>query len=161
MIVVFPSYDQYHIDNDNRMKDSISFVQFLRGGHYKSKHFDKNFHRILQKGFPDWEGRMEYEKKQRDLSNSVQKKLKMSPLGISSSKENLEKVFSPEEKDAIAYYQGKGVYQYYQKIEKPPNIFDTRETFLLKMHEKDTREKFLNALNILELQSNLSEKNFE
>ena len=31
VIVVFPSYDQYHIDNDNRMKDSISFVQSLRG----------------------------------------------------------------------------------------------------------------------------------
>jgi hypothetical protein len=78
--------------------------------------------------------------------------------GISSSKENLEKVFSPEERDAIDYFQGTGVYQYYQKIEKRPNIFDTRETFLLKMHDKDAREKFLNALNKLELQSNLSEK---
>jgi len=44
----------------------------------------------LQKGFPDWEGRIEYEKKQRDLYNSPQNKLKMSPLGISSSKENLD-----------------------------------------------------------------------
>ena len=104
VIVVFPSYDQYGINNDNRMKDSISFVQFLRGGHYKSKHFDKNFHRILQKGFPDWEGRIEYEKKQRDLSNSAQNKLKMSPLGISSS----EELFSAEEKDVIAYFQGTG-----------------------------------------------------
>ena len=63
VIVVFPSYDQYHIDNNNKMKDSISFVQFLRGGFYESKHFDKNFYRILQKGFPDWERRIEYEKK--------------------------------------------------------------------------------------------------
>ena len=39
VIVVFPSYDQYH--------------------------FNKTFYRILQKGFPDWEGRIEYEKKQR------------------------------------------------------------------------------------------------
>ena len=87
---------------------------------YKSKHFDKNFHRILQKGFPDWEGRMEYEKKQRDLSELAQKKLKMSPLGISSSKENLEKVFSPEEKDAIAYFQGTGVLPVSSKNRKTP-----------------------------------------
>ena len=73
VIVVFPSYNQYLTDNS--MEQSISVVQFLRGGH--SKHFDKNFHRILQKGFPDWEGRIEYEKKQRDLYNSAQNKLKI------------------------------------------------------------------------------------
>lgn len=59
MIVVVP----YHIDNDNRMKDSTAILQVLRGGSAKPKNFDKNFHRILQKGFPDWEGRMQYEKK--------------------------------------------------------------------------------------------------
>jgi hypothetical protein len=29
--------------------------------------FDKNFHRILQKGFPDWEERIQYETKQQEL----------------------------------------------------------------------------------------------
>jgi hypothetical protein len=62
VIVIFPSYYQYGIDNNNRMKDSISVVQFLRGGNSKSKQFDKNFHRILQKGFSDWEGRIKYQK---------------------------------------------------------------------------------------------------
>jgi hypothetical protein len=137
------------------MEQSISVVQFLRGGY--SKNFDKNFHRILQKGFPDWERRVEYEKKQRDLYNSAQNKLKMSSIGISSS----EKLFSLEEKDAIAYFSGTGIYEYYQKIEKRPNIFDTRETFLLKMHDQENREKFLNAFNRLQFQSNLSEKNLE
>jgi hypothetical protein len=107
----------------------------------------KNFHRILQKGFPDAKGRVEYEKKQRDIYNSAQNKLKMSPLGLSSSKE----FFSAEEKDAIAYFEGTGFYHYYQKIEKTPNIFDTRETFLLKMHNPQIRNNFLDALNRFEL----------
>lgn len=75
----------------------------------------------------------------------------MSPIGISSS----DKLFSPEEKDAIAYFQGTGFYVGCQKLEERPNVFDTRETFLLKMHNLKMREKFLNGLN------RLSEKNLE
>jgi hypothetical protein len=60
VIVLVP----YHIDNDNRMKDSTAILQVLRGGSVKTQNFDKNFYRILQKDFPDWERRMEYEKKQ-------------------------------------------------------------------------------------------------
>ena len=67
----------------------------------------------------------------------------MSPPGLSYSKN----FFSPEEKDAIAYFQRTGFYKYYQKIEKRPNIYDTRETFLLKMHNPEIRDNFLNALN--------------
>jgi hypothetical protein len=134
----------------------------IRGGGFsnkgnrsrKPKNFDANFHRILQKGFPDWERRIEYEKRQRELYESAQKKLKMSPIGISSS-EKLSELFSLEEKDAIAYFQGTGFYAYCQKLEERPNVFDTRETFLLKMHNPEMRENFLNALN------RLSEKNLE
>jgi len=117
----------------------------------KPKNFDANFHRILQKGFPDWERRIEYEQKQRKLYESAQNKFKMSPLGISSP----DKLLSTEEKDAIAYFQGTGFYADCQKLEERPNVFDTRETFLLKMHNTKMRENFLNGLN------RLSEKNLE
>jgi len=117
----------------------------------KPKNFDANFHHILQKGFPDWERRIEYEQKQRKLYQSAQNKFKMSPLGISYP----EKLLSTEEKDAIAYFQGTGFYAYCQKLEERPNVFDTRETFLLKMHNPEMRENFLNGLN------RLSEKNLE
>ena len=80
----------------------------------KPKNFDANFHRILQKSFPDWERRIEYEQRQRKLYESAQNKLKMSPIGISSS----DKLFSPEEKDAIAYFQGTGFYADCQRLEK-------------------------------------------
>lgn len=75
----------------------------------------------------------------------------MSPIEISSS----EKLFSPEEKDAIAYFQGMGFYPDCQKLEERPNVFDTHEPFLLKMHNPEMRENFLNALD------RLSEKNLE
>lgn len=116
----------------------------------KPKNFDVNFHRIIQKGFPDWERRIEYEQKQREFYESAQKKLKMAPLDFSSSKD----FFSSEEKDAITYFQGTGFYRYAQKLEERPNIFDTRKTFLLKMHNPDMRENFLNNLNRLSENNN-------
>jgi hypothetical protein len=39
---------------------------------------------------------------------------KRNPIGISSS----EQLFSPEEKDAIAYFQGTGFYADWQKLAK-------------------------------------------
>ena len=112
---------------------------------YKNTYELQIRYNILQKGFPDWERRIEYEQKQRKLYESAQNKFKMSPLGISSP----EKLLSTEEKDAIAYFQGTGFYAYCQKLEERPNVFDTRETFLLKMHNPEMRENFLNGLNRL------------
>jgi hypothetical protein len=148
--VPFVSFEDINFDSQSQKIISV------RGGAYnfnkkKPKNFDANFHRILQKGFPDWETRIEYEQKQRELYESAQKKLKMSPIGISSS----EQLFSTEEKDAIAYFQGTGFYADCQRLEERPNMFDTRETFLLKMHNPKMRENFLNRLN------RLSEKNLE
>ena len=78
----------------------------------------------------------------------------MNPIGISSS-EKFSELFSREEKDAIAYFQGTGFYSYCQKLEERVNVFDTREIFLLKRHNPEMRDNFLNALN------RLSEKNLE
>lgn len=148
--VPFVSFEDINFDSQSQKIISV------RGGasnlnKKKPKNFDANFHRILQKGFPDWEKRIEYEQKQRELYESAQKKLKMNPIVISSS----EQLFSTEEKDAIAYFQGTGFYADCQRLEERPNVFDTRETFLLKMHNPKMRENFLNGLN------RLSEKNLE
>lgn len=147
--VPFVSFEDINFNSQSQKIISV------RGGAFKfkkkPKNFDANFHRILQKGFPDWERRIEYEQRQRKLYESAQKKLKISTIGISSS----DKLFSPEEKDAIAYFQGTGFYADCQRLEERPNVFDTRETFLLKMHNPKMRENFLNGLN------RLSEKNLE
>lgn len=141
--VPFVSFEDINFNSQSQK------IMSIRGGAFKfkkkPKNFDANFHRILQKGFPDWERRIEYEQRQRKLYESAQKKLKMSPIGISSS----DKLFSPEEKYVIAYLQGTGFYADCQRLEERPNVFDTRETFFLKMHNPKMREKFLNGLNRL------------
>ena len=57
-------------------------------------------------------------------------------------------LYTKQELDAINYFQGTGLYSYYQNLETPPNIFDTRWSFLLKMEKnKDMRENFLESFN--------------
>ena len=48
---------------------------------------------------------------------------------------------------ALDYFQGTGFYQKYQDPRLKPNIFDTRQTFLFKMHDPLLRKNFLNSLN--------------
>lgn len=56
------------------------------------------------------------------------------------------KLLSPEEKDEINYFTGKGLYRYYQDLKTNANIFDTKESFLLKIDDKSNRDRFLNSL---------------
>ncbi len=60
--------------------------------------------------------------------------------------EDKKKLLSPEEQDAINYFTGQGFYSSQQDFKTKPNIFDTRETFLLKMHNESNRDRFLKSL---------------
>ena len=55
-------------------------------------------------------------------------------------------IYSKEELDAINYFRGKGYYAECQHPSVSPNIFDTRQSFVLKMHNTShntsAREKF-------------------
>ena len=55
--------------------------------------------------------------------------------------------YSEKELDAINYFEGKGFYARYQDSSVAPNIYDTRQSFLLKMHDISSREKFLQSFN--------------
>ena len=55
--------------------------------------------------------------------------------------------YTKEELDAMDYFNGTGFYQKEQDPKQKPNIFDTRQTFLLKMHNRILRNNFLNSLN--------------
>jgi hypothetical protein len=61
----------------NSEENLISVVDSLRGGGNQKypSNFDKNFHRILQKGFPDSKRRVEFEESQRKFYNSARSKL--------------------------------------------------------------------------------------
>lgn len=129
--------------NDN----SITLVNSLRGGGNRKypKNFDKNFHRVLRKGFPDIKRRAEFEKSQLKFYNSARLKLYRAPFGFSM--EEKMRMLSPQERNAIDYFTGQGFYRSQQDYRTPPNLFDTRESFLIKMHDEAKRNRILKLLN--------------
>ena len=117
--------------------DSSSFVTPICLS--KRKNFDPAFHRRLEK----WSGRMAFQKKQEELYKlAMQKKREALRLGL---KENFNR--TAKEQDAVDYFNGTGIYAKYQDIRTKPNIFDTRQSFLLKMHDPVLRNNFLNSFN--------------
>ena len=56
-----------------------------------------------------------------------------------------DSLHTKEELDAINYFKGTGFYGKHQ--DPKPNIFDTRQTFLLKIDDSKLRENFLNSFN--------------
>ena len=104
---------------------------------------DSDLHRRLENYFPDWEERMAYQKKQAEFYKSAKrKKREIKKLRIADD----FKFYSEKELDAINYFQGKGFYARYQDPSVAPNIYDTRQSFLLKMHDTSSREKFLKIM---------------
>jgi hypothetical protein len=57
------------------------------------------------------------------------------------------KLLTVPEKDALNYFNGTGSYKKYQNPKTLPNIFDTRQSFLLKMEDREVRENFLKTYN--------------
>lgn len=51
----------------------------------------------------------------------------------------------PEEQDTSNYFSRTGFYKTYQSPETSPNIFDTRESLLKKMNNREMRTNFLNS----------------
>ena len=95
---------------------------------------------------PDWEQRIAYQKKQKKLYESAMRKKKTASRFVQSNKQK-EKFWTPEEKDAVDYKLGRGVYAYYQDPKTPPNISDTRQTLLLKMEDWNVLEKYLTSFS--------------
>lgn len=130
----------------NSDESSTILFNLLRGGGGNSKYssnFDKNFHQILRKIFPDSKRRIEFEKSQLEFYNSARLKLYRAPT---LSMKDKMRLLSPEEQDAINYFTSQGLYRSQQYFRTEPNIFDTRESFLIKMHNESNRNRFLKSL---------------
>ena len=110
----------------------------------RSQEYDSAYHRRLKKEFPDWPERIAYQKKQKRLYDSAIRKERETSK---SRLRNKQFAWTFEKKDAVDYIQGIGPYVYYQDLSTPPNIFDRRQTFLLKMYDLTAQEKFLNSFN--------------
>jgi hypothetical protein len=108
--------------NHNLDNNLISVVTSLGGGGNQKYpgNLDKNFHRILQKGFPDSKRRVEFEESQRKFYNSARSKLYETPTLTMQDK---KKLLSPEEEDAINYFTGQLFYRSQQDFRTKPNMF--------------------------------------
>ena len=60
---------------------------------------------------------------------------------------NKKSYYTREELDAIDYFRRTGFYKKQQDPKVKPNIFDTRQSFLRKMHYPIALEKFLDSFN--------------
>ena len=109
----------------------------------KIKKFDPAFHRLLEQRFPDWKERMDYQQKQEKLYESALRKERESKR----IRHKPDSLYTNEELDAIKYFKGTGSYAKHQDPKTKPNVFDTKQSFLLKMHDPKLRENFLNSFN--------------
>ena len=96
----------------------------------------------MKKHFPDWEGRINYQKKQ-------EKNYRAALSRIAQAKRLRIKLKLPiHEQDAFDYFNGEGFYSSQQSLKTKYNIYDTRSSFLLKMEKNpEMREDFLKAYN--------------
>ena len=103
-----------------------------------------NKREILRKHFPDWGERMNYQEKQEKIYRSGLARM------TEAKRVGMEQTFklTKKEQDAFDYFNGKNFYKEHQSIKTPPNIYDTRRSFLLKVEKnKDMRENFLKSYN--------------
>ena len=86
----------------NSNENSITIINSFRGsGNQKyPRNFDKNFHRIVIKGFPDSKKRIGFEKSQLEFSKLVRSKLYRAP---NLNMKDKMKLLSPQEYQAINY----------------------------------------------------------
>jgi len=96
---------------------------------------------LLEKLFPDWPERVDFQNKQQKFFKSGRKKQ------ISAKRVRKRIQLTPEEQDAFNYFSSTGFYKNYQSPKTSPNIFDTRESFLKKMNNPEMRTNFLNSYN--------------
>ena len=111
-----------------------------------AKNTEKFFKEMLIKHFPDFQARVELEKRQAEIYENAMKKIKTYKQ-IFPLLNDYEKLLTDQERSSINYFHGIGIYKKYQDPSIPPNLFDTRVTFLKKMENQDMRENFLLIYN--------------
>jgi len=96
----------------------------------KIENFDPTFHHFLEKRFPDWDKRMDYQEKQFEIYESAQAKKRESERTRSEKGWKFTD-YTAEEQNAIHYMNGTGRFAKYRDPKTKPNIYDTRQSFLL------------------------------
>lgn len=133
--------------NQNKNNDNLLIADIQMQDNFdqillRDIQMQEDFHRRLHKLFPDWKERLEYEKNQYKFYQSAMKKKEE----LNKRKLNDQKLYYTQpELTAMDYFNGVGFYEKQQNPHVKPNIFDTRETFIRKMHDSIERERFLRS----------------
>lgn len=86
---------------------------------------------------------MDYQKKQEEFYKlAIKKQIQLKRLRI----QDTSSFFTKEEVDAINYFHGKDFYAKTQDSSLKPNIFDPRQSFLMKTHNPVMRKNFIKSL---------------
>lgn len=93
--------------------------------------------------FPDWTNRMNYEEEQKKVYKKAMQKQKEIHKLFPIPMKNSSKFYTTQELNAINYFNGQGFYAKHQDPSMPPNIYDTRTSFLIKMQDPMMRKNFL------------------
>jgi hypothetical protein len=132
-------------------------ITYVRGGAFdplqKKDNRSKIPKIILEKYFPDWVERVNFQNQQFQFLQSGRKKTREAHR-LQMSESTKVKFLKPEEKDAFDYFNGTRVYKYHQDVLTPPNIFDTRDSFLAKMQNSKMWNNFLKSYNRRKLNQN-------
>ena len=88
--------------------------------------------------------RVAYQKEQEKFYRSARAKLREAKKLRILDKSTV-KLLVVQEKDLVNYFNGIGSYKKHQNPKTLPNIFDTRQSFLLKTKDREVRENFLNS----------------
>ena len=138
------------LQNRNQSISQSQQIMDIRSGAFDPYNREDNPNKIpksmLEKYFPDSTERMDYQNQQFEFLQSGRKKIREAHKLRMNESQKL-KLLTPQEKDAFDYFRGTGFYQSHQDVSTPPNIFDTRDTFLKKMQNFEMRNKFLNTYN--------------
>ena len=134
-----PSYTEQIIPKIRSGSEPMKTMVTIRTSLGKKIKIDMIAHRRVENFFPDLEERMTYQKNRENVyQKAMSKRQEALRLRV---KEDFNR--TKDEQDAIDYFLGKGFYQTYQDPSSEPNIFDNRQSFLIKMHNTEMRMNFL------------------
>jgi hypothetical protein len=138
-----PTYTEQILLKTRGGSDSGQAIVTIRTSLGKRKKINIITHRRLEKFFPDWEERMAYQENREKVYKSAMIK-RQKALSL-RQKEDFAR--TKDEQDAIDYFLGRGFYRTHQDPSAKPNIFDNRQSFLIKMHTQEMRMNFLKSFN--------------
>ena len=105
------------------------------------KNFRYKTHLDLLDNFPDWEERVNYQAKQYKFYRQAQIKLQQIPFTVI----NREQYLTYQEQQSLHYFCGTEDFETWQHYTTEPNVFDTRQSFIIKMQDEEMRDNFLNS----------------